>query len=211
MTDMYQLYNNYADQAGYFDVCLQIYQAADHRNPADIEATWLNLLESTHAKIVEQGDQATELPYEAVIQVIRATAYKLNLSETIMPPPLLIPMLLRYSYEHQRGLGAPIWVTDLFIEIGFPYEILLSVLEAMFYNDETPFEGRNRRIIGNNMVHVIKMWYLHCTRNNQRIFGSDENAATILQSLTMLTQNGLTGAELEDAQALKRKIERELR
>jgi nuclear pore complex protein Nup155 len=120
-------------------------------------------------------------------------------------------MLLRYSYEHQRGLGAPTWVMDLFIEIGFPFETLLSVLEAMFYNDETPFEGRNRRIIGNNMVHVIRMWYLHCSRNNQRIFGGDESATTILQTLTMLTQNGLTGAELEDAKVLMRKIERELR
>jgi len=100
---------------------------------------------------------------------------------------------------------------DLFIEIGFPYETLLSVLEAMFYNDETPFEGRNRRIIGNNMVHVIRMWYQHCTSNNQRIFGGDDNATTILETLTMLTQNGLTGPELEDAQALKRKIERELK
>jgi nuclear pore complex protein Nup155 len=168
------------------------------------------LLESTHAKVVEQGDQATELPYEAVIQIMRTTAYKLNLSETIMPPMLLIPMLLRYSYEHQRGLGAPTWVMDLFIEIGFPYETLLSVLESMFYNDETPFEGRNRRIIGNNMVHIIRMWYLHCTRHNQRIFGGEDNAATIVQTLAMLTQNGLTGPELEDAQVLKRKIEREL-
>ncbi len=168
------------------------------------------MLESTHAKIVEQGDQANERPYEAVIQVVRATAYKLNLSETIMAPMSLVPMLLRYSYELQRGLGSPTWVMDLFIDIGFSYETLLSVLESMFYNDETPFEGRNRRIVGNNMVHVIKEWYLHCSRNNQRLFGSADNAATVAQTLAMLVQNGLTGPELQEAQNLSRKIEKEL-
>jgi nuclear pore complex protein Nup155 len=193
------------------DVCLLIYQAADHRNIADIEATWMNLIESTHRKIVEQGDQATEMPYEAVIQVVRDTAFKLNLSESIFPPTMMIPMLERYAFEHQRGLGAPTWVVDLFIDIGIPFETLLSVLEAMFYNDEAPFSGRNRIIIAKDMVQVIKKWYEHCSRHHQRLFGSEDNAAAIIQTLTMLTQNGLTGKELEEAQDLKRKIERELR
>ena len=171
----------------------------------------MNLLESTHRKIVEQGDQATEMPYEAVIQVIRETAFKLNLSETIFPPTMLVPMLERYAFEHQRGLGAPTWVMDLFTDIGIPFETLLSVLEAMFYNDEAPFQGRNRLIIGKDMVHVIRMWHQHCLRHNQRLFGGDDNAATIIQTLTMLTQNGLTGKDLEDTQILKRKIERELK
>ena len=46
-----QFYNGYADQAGYLDLCLLIYQAADHCNPADIRATWQNLLDrSTYVR-----------------------------------------------------------------------------------------------------------------------------------------------------------------
>lgn len=211
MTNQYQLYNSYADQAGYYDVCLLIYQAADYSNQADIEATWMNLLESTHQKIVEQGDKATQMPYEAVIQAVRETALKLSLSETIFPPSLLVPMLERYAFEHQLGLGAPSWVMDLFLDIGVPFDTLLSVLEAMFYNDEAPFEGHNRGIIANDMVYVIKKWFQYCIRENQRLFGGSDNAAVIIQTLTMLTQNGLTGKELEETKAFKLKIEKQLR
>ena len=43
-----QLYHNYADQAGYYDVCLLIYHAADHRNIPDIRNTWSNLIDQVH-------------------------------------------------------------------------------------------------------------------------------------------------------------------
>lgn len=171
----------------------------------------MNLIESTHRKVVEQGDKATEMPYEAVIQVVRDTAEKLNLSEAIFPPTVLVPMLERYAFEHQRGLGAATWVMDLFLELGIPFETLLSVLEAIFYTSEAPFDGRNRVVIGKDMVYVIKKWHQHCSRNNHCLFGGDDNTATIIQTLTMIMQNGLTGKDLEDAEMLKRKIERELR
>ncbi len=135
----------------------------------------------------------------------------MNLSETVFPPALIIPMLERYAFEHQRGVGAPTWVMDLFIEIGIPFETLVSVLETMFYNDEAPFLGRNRRIIADHMVYVIDVWYKHCMRTNQRLFGSEENAAAITQTLAMLLQNGLSEKEQRMAQELIAKIERTYR
>jgi nuclear pore complex protein Nup155 len=188
-----------------------IYQAADHRNPADIESTWLNLLESTHRKIVDQGDKAKEMPYEAVVQVVRDMAARLNLSETTFSPTLLVPMLERYAFEHQRGVGESTWVMDLFIDVKIPYETLISVLETMFYNDEAPFEGRNRRYIAKEMLYVIRKWYETCLLGNMRLFGGGDNAATITQTLEMLMKNGLDQNEVNDAKELQVKISRNFR
>jgi nuclear pore complex protein Nup155 len=133
------------------------------------------------------------------------------MSETIFPPQILIPMLERYAFEHQRGVGSPTWVTDLFIEIGVPFETIVSVLEGMFYNNEAPFEGNNRRIIASHMFYVIQNWYQQCVRSNQHLFGGDDNAATISQTLLMLTQNGLDKEEAREAQDLRHRIERGFR
>lgn len=150
-------------------------------------------------------------PYEAVIATVREISYRLNMSEIVFPPQVLIPMLERYAFEHQRGVGSPTWVMDLFIEIGVPFETLVSVLEAMFYNNEAPFEGKNRRVIAKDMLYAIQNWYQQCARSNQHLFGGEDNAATISQTLLMLTQNGLENAEVREAQDLRLKIERGFR
>lgn len=80
--DVVQLYNGYADQASYYDICILIYQVADYRNPADIRATWQNLLESIHKDTEAAG---SPLPYEAVSEKVRSLGVKLSLSETIFP------------------------------------------------------------------------------------------------------------------------------
>lgn len=77
-----QLYNAYADQANYYDICLLIYQVAQHRNVADIRATWQNLLETTHNEALAKGDVQ---PYEVIGEQVRELGMRLNLSESIFP------------------------------------------------------------------------------------------------------------------------------
>jgi len=139
------LYNQYADQAGYFDICILIYNVADHRNPADIAASWQSLVEQTHAAAEEMGD-AGPLPYEAVALKVRALGVRLHRAEATFPVGILLPMLERYALE--QGGGPERWVVDLFLDLDIPPESLLPVLEQILYSGEVPFEsGKNRRII----------------------------------------------------------------
>lgn len=200
-----------ADPAGYFDIQLLIYQAADHRNPAHVQAAWQSLLESEHRKIEQMGDQAGERPYEAIVTAVRSLAHRLNLSETTFPPQILIPMLEKYAFEYQRGVGSPNWVMDLFIDVGIPYDTILSVLEGMLYNDEVPFRGQNRRVIACHMLYVIKQWYRDCVRRNERLFGGEDIATNVNNILMTLTRNGLNQTETQEVTELRRKIERGLR
>jgi nuclear pore complex protein Nup155 len=81
------LYNGYADQAGYYDLSLIIYQVADYRNSADIEATWRNLVKQEH----EEAEKKENMPWEAVADKVRMLGKRLNCSETTFPIRMYSP------------------------------------------------------------------------------------------------------------------------
>lgn len=204
-----QLYNGYADQAGYFDLCLLIYQAADHRNPADIRATWQNLLDLTHEEIMARG---TPQPYEVVIEKVQSLAKRLNLSETMFPVADIVPILQKYAFEYQNGVGPRTWPMDTLIGVDVPFESLSTVLEGMFYNDEAPFQGRNRRYIANDIIYIAGLWFQDSNRGTGKIFGGEGNAAAITQILMMLQQSGLLDEKtMDECRALRVRIEHMLR
>ena len=207
----FQLYNGYADQAGYFDICILIYQAADHRNPVDIRATWQNLLDRIHEETSHRSTNEGPQPYEVVIEKVRSLGTRLNLSETMFPITDLLPMLERYAFEFQNGVGPETWVVDTLLGIGVPYESIFPVLESMFYSDEAPFRGRNRRYIATDIVYVVKLWLQETSRGKAKILGGEANAAAVGQCLLMLQQSGLDGRRAEECRELRVRIEHLLR
>ena len=94
----------------------------------------------------------------------------MRLSESTFPISFLLYVLEKYSFEHQRNVGPATWVIDVFLSLQVPYERLFSVLEAMFYNNEAPFNGNNRRIIGNEIVYVTQQWFQETARAGSVLF-----------------------------------------
>ncbi|KAI9811499.1 MAG: hypothetical protein M1826_003170 [Phylliscum demangeonii] len=178
-----ELYNEYADQASYFDICLLIYKSADHRNTADIKATWQNLIDQIHKETLRRGEPQ---PWEAVAERVRSLGNRLHLSETTFPIGVLLSMLEKYAFEyqhpqqpaqasssslpssqddqdrsHDRLLASPpkAWVIDTFLDVGVSPDTLLPILESMIYNDEAPFAGRNRAWIAADVLSLCQRWY----------------------------------------------------
>lgn len=204
LTQLSQLFNFYAEGASYFDICLLIYQAADHRNPTDIRATWQNLFESVHERISARGDP---LPYEAIIESLRLLGPRLTLSETIFPVNDLVPMLKRYAFEYQQGVGPETWVIDVMIEIGVPFEALYTVLESMLYGEEAPFHGARRRFVANDLLHLIQLWYRATARGNGVELGGRDSAAAVEVTLDVILRNGsISPDRMEDFRVLMGKI-----
>ncbi|KAL8813920.1 MAG: hypothetical protein Q9223_006823 [Gallowayella weberi] len=203
------LFNTYCEPAFYFDLCILIYEAADHRVASDIKATWQNLLDAAHeqAELINEGPQ----PYEMVAETVRTLGNRLGLSETMFPVSDLLPMLKRYAFHHQRNVGPETWVVDIFTDLQVPYETIYSVLEGMFYNDEPPFQGRNRRIIGNDMVYITGAWFHDSIRGSGTIFGGEDNAIAVSDMLHTVMQSGLDERRLEEGQNLRMRIENLLR
>ena len=99
---------------------------------------------------------------------------------------------------------------DTMIDIGVPFELLYSVLEGMFYNDEAPFQGKNRRYIAKDILYVVQKWFQDSSRGAGKILGGESNAATISATLQMV-QPTLDTPRAEDCQTLRMRIEHVLR
>lgn len=197
-----QLFNQYADSASYYDICLQIFYLADYRNAADIKSTWQHLIQDLHDATVESGTS----PLEAVIDKVRSLGSRLRLSETVFPIRELVPLLERYSLEHQRYRSSPHWVIDLFLTLGVPHESLYGVLEAIYYNDEAPFHGSNRRIIGADLVYLLEVWLAESSRPGGIVYGSEAMAARVSEALLLVRGGGGSQDVVDRAQYLLRMI-----
>ncbi|KAJ9256480.1 hypothetical protein DTO207G8_2483 [Paecilomyces variotii] len=206
--DISTIFNQYADPGSYYDICLQIFYLADHRNTADIKSTWQHLLQDLHDETVERGEPQ---PYEAVIDKVRSLGSRLRMSEIVFPIPMLLPMLERYALEHQRGVGPATWVVDLFLDLEVPHETLYTVLEAMFYNDEAPFHGPNRRYIASDLLYLIQHWFHSTVRMGGIVFGSDVVAARVSETLSLLREAGLSQDLIRVVDELRIRIEDVLR
>ncbi|KAL1623022.1 hypothetical protein SLS56_008433 [Neofusicoccum ribis] len=179
------LYGDFADQAGYYDLCLLIYQVADHRDIANIRATWQNLLEQTHESAAVQNQR----PWEVVAETVRELGARLNLSDTTFNIPTVLPLLETYAFTHQRGIGPQTWVVDVFLDLQVAHEQIVAVLESIFYNNEAPFVGRHRKEIAHDLVHVVSQWFQDSTRGGGYAFGGVDNAAMVQELLRVLEEN----------------------
>lgn len=129
------------------------------------------------------------------------------MSETVFPVRELVPMLERYSLEHQRHVGPPHWVVDLFLDLGVAHESIYAVLEAMYYTDEAPFQGANRRYIAIDLVYLLGGWFNESMRLGGMVFGSDVVAERVSETLLLLQQGqGNTPEVMERCLDLRRRI-----
>lgn len=182
-----QLFNKYADSAGYYDVCLLIYEVADHRDTSQVKATWQQLLQNVHDETVERNEAE---PYEAVADKVRSLGSRLRLSENTFPIPILLPMLEKYGFEHQRNVAPEHWVIDLFLDLQVPYETLFDTLEAIFYTNDIPFLGTNRKVIASDLIELVGRWLNDTMRGGGIILDSEQGALRVDHMMQALIQEG---------------------
>ncbi|KAK5167180.1 uncharacterized protein LTR77_007910 [Saxophila tyrrhenica] len=185
-----ELYNQYADQAAYHDICLYIYQVADHRNPADIKTTWQNLINQT-----DDASQAvyarTALSWELVGEKVREVGRRLNVSDATFPIQILLPMLQRYAIAAHDQKPPPTWALDLFLSLDIPHETLLPVMEQMYYGNEHPFVGAKRKVLASQMVYLMQGWFEESERRGERVpFGNEENLSVVSDLVAALLRTG---------------------
>lgn len=156
-----------------------------------------------HDTTVERG---TPQPYEAVTEKVRSLGSRLRMSETVFPVRDLLPLLERYALEQQRHVTATHWVIDLFLDLGVPHEQLYGVLEAIYYNDEAPFHGSNRRIIAADLLYLLEVWFGESTRPGGVVYGSSAMASRVSETLLLVRQGGGSQDVVDRAHYLLRTI-----
>ncbi|CAG8974187.1 hypothetical protein HYALB_00007350 [Hymenoscyphus albidus] len=201
-----ELFNTYADPAEYYDMCLMIYEAANHRNEADITGTWRSLIQAEHNSVANNPN-STASPWEVVNTKVQEMAGNLVQSENTFNPAIIVPILEQYALEQQNGVGPRAWVPDLMVRCGIAFETLISIIQGMWYNNLQPFTGRNRVILADHVVWLCKTWYEQCMARNERVFGSDTAAQEIGELLEVMGPSlDVEGREMVDE--LRRVIRR---
>ena len=207
-----ELFNQYADQAGYHDICIMIYQVADHRNPADIRTSWQALIEQTDKEATTRhGRDASG--WEAVGEQVRSLGLRLHTADATFPIQTLLPMLERYAIEPHRATPPRYWVIDIFLDLDVPHETLLPVLEQIFYSNEHPFVGSKRRVIAAHMIYLLQQWYQDSERKGERIvFSSEENASIAQDTLgSLIRSNDIEAGVKQEAENLMARVNMDLR
>ncbi|KYK61365.1 nucleoporin Nup157/170 [Drechmeria coniospora] len=171
--DLSDLFNDYADQAGYYDLCLLIYHTANYRNPTTISGTWSNLIQQTHDEItsrleeLELGQPSPPMPYEVVTSKIQNIAHHTSLDSFVFPVQTLLPELCRYAvaYQQDATIGAdPSWPVQLFLSLGVSHDMIVRVLESLFDTQDYGFSGMVRNRIIEFIVYVVNSWVAETRR-----------------------------------------------
>ena len=164
---MWQLFNDYADQAGYYDLCLLIYHIADFRNATTISATWGNLIRQTHDEVMaklenEEFDIASvPMPYEVLSTRIQNIAHQTSLDSFVFPIQTLLPQLCRYAVAEKQGSeinADATWPVQLFLRLGVNHDMIIRVLENIFDTQDYGFSGNTRNRVIELIVYVVNDW-----------------------------------------------------
>lgn len=186
------LFNNFTDPGSYHDLCIMLYQVADHRNHADILASWQQLITQTNNESPALfGTQRA--PWEAVGAKVRELGRRLHTAPSTFPIHALLPMLERYAAETPSANQIPqTWAVDIFLDLEIPHETLLPALEQVFYGNEHPFTGNRRKYIAAKIVYLLGKWMAASEMSGERIlFGSEENLSMAVDVLSQLMRSGM--------------------
>ncbi|KAJ4153524.1 hypothetical protein LMH87_010008 [Akanthomyces muscarius] len=184
--DLSELFNNYADQAGYYDLCLVIYHTANYRNPTTISTTWSNLIQQTHDEVISRGEELQPgqaeppLPYEAVSSKIQNIAHYTSLDSFVFPIQTLLPELCRYAvaYQQDATIGAnAMWPVQLFLSLGVSHNMIVQVLENIFDTQDHGFSGMVRNRMIELIVFVVNEWAAEARRRGGQANGGTIGAA----------------------------------
>ncbi|CAH0025896.1 unnamed protein product [Clonostachys rhizophaga] len=171
--DLSVLFNEYADQAGYYDLCLLIYHTADYRNSTTIFGTWSNLIQQVHDDVSELQENPQPntppppMPYEAVASRIQNIAHRTSLDSFVFPIATLLPEVCRYAATCQQDgrIGADAsWPAQLFLTLGVSHDIIVRVLENVFDTQDYGFSGASRYRIIELIAYVVNDWIAEVRR-----------------------------------------------
>lgn len=150
--------------------------------------------------------------------MVREMSHRLSGSESTFSPHNLIPLLATYCVERAvTTTGGPAgprtWLPDLFLEVGFPPETIISVLRDMWQNTAPPFVGARKNVLTSWMMYVMEQWYSECVRTNQPLYGGGDNADAVMEILVELEQapGALAANELQASQELRKRVLRAFR
>ena len=153
-------------------------------------------------------------PWELVALKTEEIGRRVNLNENVFPVNIVLQLLLQYDLEYYthdsqsraRDLtfnASLTWPIDILIRVNAPFEYLVATFEALWYAQEAPFAGRNRKLLAKWSIYTIEQWG-SASRRSGIPFGSPENAIGLAEFMRVLLSSDVFGRDVEDQAWLQR-------
>ena len=185
-----ELFNQFSDQAGYWDVNLLIYLVADHRNPGDIRRSWEELIKAEDVYSQAEGHHRG---WERIGAKVLEMARRLEGSEACFPVRELVRMLEEYAIQPHENPPPEHWAVSVLVEAGADFAQIVAGLEECFYSNRAPFTGSKRRRLAEDLVVVCRQWVERGSESGV-LCGSEEGAEMVRAVLMAL----VGGRELKE-------------
>ena len=122
-------------------------------------------------------------------------------------------MLETYALEKQpRDVGSDTWVMDSLLEAGIQPEVLLRILDDMYWRNEIPFQGRAQLRLIRDFLFVAEKWFYASLKSGRYgMKGAGFKAQEVVEMLEMYARNGLEmGPEKERLQKLVGEVKKKM-
>lgn len=148
-------------------------------------------------------------PWEAVAMKVEEIGTRTNLNENVFPVTIVLQLLLQYDiefYTHETNARhgdelAPnsnlTWALDVLVRLKAPFEYLVGTLESLWYSQEPPFTGRNRKLLVKWLIYTVEQWGA-ASRRTGALFGGAENAIGLSDLLRVVLGSDVLGREVDD-------------
>ncbi|OWB73476.1 hypothetical protein B5S31_g3219 [[Candida] boidinii] len=177
------LYNDYIEPLGYYELSLITFKVSDYRNSEDILSEWEAVFNKwfyeciKNQEVINKDSVTNEPFYSTLTNKFVILGSRLNDTETLFPISELFDLLAKYMYDEEyNGPGAKPesvgLIIDTFIKSGISYSKLYYTLkDKIECTTFEKYEGYSK-VLTDEMCYLIKTWY----KNEKRlrdIFSND--------------------------------------
>lgn len=161
------LFNNYADPLGYYEICFKIFCISDYKNPDDIFKRWELDFESLYHDYVEAKKNLQPF-YMVLGDHVSSIGRKLSGNDFVFPTRKLLKLMFKVIHGAIDELGAEQappsgFLVKTFFKAGISYETLYAVIKSTMTQGSAELTDAYPAFVedlkAKEMVYLIQRWY----------------------------------------------------
>lgn len=157
-----ELYNDYVDPLGYYELALMTFKISDYRNSEDILSKWESIFDKWFYEYQKKSNAQSESFYAVAAKKFVPVASRFSNTDVLFPIVDVFQIFTKYVYSKEFA-GEPNvpkgTIISTFIDSGFPYDKLYYNLRGMIEGTTFELFDGYTNILNGEMCYLISRWY----------------------------------------------------
>lgn len=159
-----ELFNNYTDPLGYYDLSLVIFKVSDYKNSDDILKRWELFFERILHEFLNSKDHVEPL-YITIANLFVPIGLRLSSNDTVFPLDDLVKLIcktVKGAIDEDSIIQTPPQgaLVDMILKCGVKYDRLYYSFQSLLeYNSLEVYSGFADYLKKSEMPYLIKRWY----------------------------------------------------